>query len=83
MTSVLLLQCSRQCMCVCVCVIFFLLCILESNFEYPVKLVHGQVFSEGIVEVYSFTQSQWGMICDYGWTSSEANVVCRMLGFEG
>lgn len=54
-----------------------------SDFTYPVRLVFGSKYSEGTVEVYSNSQKSWGMICDYGWGMQEANVVCRMLGFEG
>ncbi len=57
--------------------------ISESDFEYPVKLFGGQKASEGTVEVYSNSQHKWGMVCDFGWGTAEANVVCRMLGFEG
>ena len=24
----------------------------------------------------------WGTVCHYGWSSSDARVVCRQLGFE-
>ena len=59
------------------------LCISASDFQYPVRLFGGQKTSEGTVEVYSDSQHKWGMVCDYGWGTAEANVVCRMLGYEG
>ncbi|NXQ57734.1 MARCO protein, partial [Anthoscopus minutus] len=46
-----------------------------SNF---VRIVGGD--RRGRVEI--FHQGSWGTICDDGWTTREASVVCRMLGFN-
>ncbi|NWV12328.1 MARCO protein, partial [Ptilonorhynchus violaceus] len=43
-----------------------------------VRLVGGD--RRGRVEI--FHEGSWGTICDDGWSSKEAGVVCRMLGFN-
>lgn len=35
----------------------------------------------GLVEIY--TDTHWGYVCANHWTLTEAQVVCRQLGFEG
>ena len=43
-----------------------------------VRLAGGNAFSEGRVEI--FYKGVWGPVCDDGWGSKEAQVVCRSLG---
>ncbi|NXI80749.1 MARCO protein, partial [Rhipidura dahli] len=43
-----------------------------------VRLVGGE--RRGRVEI--FHKGSWGTICDDGWTTREAGVLCRMLGFN-
>ncbi|XP_062354503.1 macrophage receptor MARCO [Cinclus cinclus] len=50
----------------------------EAGLNNFVRIVGGD--RRGRVEI--FHQGSWGTICDDGWTTREATVVCRMLGFN-
>ena len=43
------------------------------------RLVGGRSSNEGRVEIC--ISGVWGTVCHSGWSSSDARVVCRQLGF--
>ena len=45
-----------------------------------VRLVNGTL-SSGTVQI--FYDEKWGTVCDESWDITDANVVCRQLGFSG
>ena len=51
------------------------------NADFEIRLVGGDLSSEGRVEV--FHRGSWGTICDDGFDAADAVVVCNSLGFTG
>ena len=47
--------------------------------EGTIRLLYGSTTRTGTVQVC--VNRTWGSICDSGWSSQDATVVCRQLGF--
>ncbi|NWX43418.1 MARCO protein, partial [Steatornis caripensis] len=50
----------------------------EGNFNNIIRIAEGG--RRGRVEI--FHRGSWGTICDDGWSTQDATVVCRMLGYN-
>lgn len=59
--------------------LIFSVCTAQQPQEGDVRLI-GPTDYQGTVSVYH--QGVWGSICDDSWGYSDADVICRQLGFE-
>jgi len=57
------------------------MCFLKLFVEPEVRLVSGTFEYNGRVEV--FTAGQWHSVCGDGFGMSNAEVICKSLGYSG
>ena len=55
--------------------------IWNSPYDGQIRLQDAQLTNQGLVEVYC--NGQWGTVCDNGFGLTDANTVCRQLGYTG
>ena len=54
--------------------------IWDSPYSGQIRLTQGSTVNKGLVEVYC--SGQWGTVCDDSFSQTDANTVCRQLGYE-
>ena len=56
-------------------------CIIDCSESGAIRLRDGATIREGRIEICY--NNQWGTVCDDSWSTEDANVACRQLGFSG
>ena len=60
-------------------VLLYFFYLIACN-DGDVRLVGGNSPSEGTIEVCF--ENLWGLVAESGWTQSDAEVVCKQLGYS-
>ena len=55
--------------------------IWNSPYDLQIRLSRALYTNQGLVEVYC--NRQWGTVCDDSFGLTDANTVCRQLGYTG
>ena len=55
--------------------------IWSTPYDGAIRLQNSLYTNQGLVEVYC--NGQWGTVCDDGFGLTDANTVCRQLGYTG
>ncbi|XP_065913515.1 uncharacterized protein [Dysidea avara] len=53
-----------------------------NKFSRDIRLVNGTVSNEGSVQVRTFPDGEWGIVCDDEWDIRDGEVACRQLGLN-
>ena len=53
--------------------------IWDSPYQSQIRLSQGAYTNQGLLEVYC--NGQWGTVCDDGFDQTDANTVCKQLGY--
>ena len=71
----------------CISIIIIMLYFIDSTriwdsnpFPGMIRLQGGDYSNEGHVEVYC--NGQWGTLCSTGFNSTDANTICKQLGYD-
>ena len=56
------------------------MCSIAPCTNGQLRLVGSSIPNEGRVEMCM--NNEWGTVCDDGWSSTDATVVCRQLGYS-
>ena len=57
-----------------------IICIAAPCATGQVRLIGGNLINEGRVEIC--LSNVWGTVCDNGWNTTDAAVVCGQLGYS-
>ena len=61
-----------------------LICYAEEKYciNGEIRLINGTELNNASGRVEVCLDGLWGTVCDHGWTTNDANTVCRQLGYN-